>query len=52
MVAPVGEYKVINYWFYRREGKNGEERWMVSGTNVHGCTTLNINPDDIGFRLH
>ena len=46
MAAPVGEYSVINYWFYRKGGKGGKDRWMITGTNVNGCTTLNVNPDD------
>ena len=46
MAAPAGEYSVINYWFYRREEKGGKDRWMITGTNVNGCTTLNVNPDD------
>ena len=43
--APIGKYNVINFWFYRREGKRGEERWMLTGTNVHGCTTVRVDPD-------
>jgi hypothetical protein len=43
--APVGEYNVINYWLYRKGGENGGERWMVTGTNVDGCTQLSIGPD-------
>jgi hypothetical protein len=41
MTVPAGEYRVINYWLYR-QGKDETERWMVSVTNVDGCTTLNI----------
>ena len=32
-------------WYVRlRQG--GKDRWMITGTNVNGCTTLNVNPDD------
>jgi hypothetical protein len=46
MVAPSGEYIIINYWLYRTSGKNGEERWMVTGTNVDGCDVVYIEPDE------
>jgi len=45
MIVPTGRYDVINFWFYRR-GENGVDRWMVSGTNVSGCTSLEIGPED------
>lgn len=45
IAAPAGRYSVINFWLYRRGGKQGEERWMVTGTNVDGCTELKIDPD-------
>jgi hypothetical protein len=44
MLVPAGEYRVINYWLYRK-GKDAAERWMVSVTNVDGCTTLNVNEE-------
>jgi hypothetical protein len=43
--TPVGDYNVINYWLYRRTGKEKEERWMVSATNVDGCAALRIAGD-------
>lgn len=49
MVMPAGEYVVINYWLYCRGGKGGEERWMVTGTNVDGCTELNIDPGEEAY---
>jgi hypothetical protein len=49
MAAPSGEYIVINYWLYRKGGKNGEERWMVTGTNVGGCTELNLDPGEEAY---
>jgi hypothetical protein len=42
--APAGKYDVINFWFYRRARGSEEQRWMVSGTNVSGCATLDIKP--------
>ena len=45
MVVPAGEYDVINYWFYRRGGEEGKDRWMATGTNVSGCTTMTVTPD-------
>ncbi len=45
MVTPAGEYTVINYWLYKRGGKNGEERWSASVTNVDGCQDLVISGD-------
>lgn len=44
--APAGHYDVINFWFYRRAGADGSERWMVTATNVNGCTTANVGAND------
>jgi hypothetical protein len=49
MVAPAGEYDVINYWFYRRWGEERKDRWMATGTNVSGCTTMTVTPDSEEF---
>ncbi len=45
LAAPAGKYNVINFWLYRGGGKQGEERWMVTGTNVDGCAELNLVPE-------
>ncbi len=42
LTAPAGEYTVINYWLYKRGGKDGGERWSASCTNVDGCQNLSI----------
>jgi len=46
MVVPAGRYDVVNFWFYRRGGANGADRWMLSGTNVSGCTSLDIGSEN------
>jgi hypothetical protein len=46
MVVPAGRYDVVNFWFYRPGAENDAERWMLSGTNVSGCTSLDIGPED------
>ncbi len=40
IAAPAGVYRVVNYWHYR-DVDGG--RWMLSGTNVEGATTLLID---------
>ncbi len=45
MTVPAGMYTVIGYWLYRTAGKDADERWMMSVTNVEGCTVLDISPD-------
>lgn len=43
LLAPAGEYVVINYWLYRPRAE-GKERWMATVTNVDGCATLVVTP--------
>ena len=45
VTAPAGTYNVINFWHYRAGGAAADERWMVSGTNVNGAQTLEIDPE-------
>jgi hypothetical protein len=45
MTVPAGVYTVIGYWLYRTAGKDGKERWMMSVTNVEGCSVLEISPE-------
>ena len=49
LTVPAGEYRVINYWLYRRSGPKNDERWMASVTNVDGCTTLAVSEEVEGY---
>jgi hypothetical protein len=43
LAVPAGEYRVINYWLYRK-GEGGG-RWMATVTNVDGCAWLTLAAD-------
>lgn len=47
LTTPTGDYVVINYWLYRNRGEN--DRWMVSATNVDGCSAILIEPDSEAY---
>jgi hypothetical protein len=49
MAVPAGDYIVVNYWLYHRNGENGKERWMATGTNVDGCTELNVETGEEAY---
>ncbi|MBN2492298.1 MAG: hypothetical protein JXQ29_15735 [Planctomycetes bacterium] len=46
IAVPAGKYDVINFWFYRRGEDEAAQRWMVTGTNVNGCATVTVAPDE------
>jgi len=41
--VPIGQYRVVSYSFYRRDGKGG--RWAASGSSAEGCAPLTIGAD-------
>jgi hypothetical protein len=52
LTLPSGEYKVINYWLYRKTGE-GKERWMATATNVDGCVQLYVETgEEMPFEVN
>lgn len=43
LAIPVGEYRVISYAFYRKDGEG--RRWLASGSSSEGCAQVTIRAD-------
>lgn len=44
LALPEGDYRVINYSFYRTDKQ--DRRWIGSGSSAEGCTELTISGDE------